>query len=71
MAEFLYIKLGYWFIHSNAKPTVFWRNACILHDTGLEFYQATVSSKHKVHMYIPTGKIQPIYTQLMIVNLYS
>ena len=32
----------------------------ILHDTGLEFYQAIVSSiKHIEHRYILTGKIHP------------
>ena len=38
---FVYVKLGYWFIqillYSNAKLIAFWRNACILHNTGLEF----------------------------------
>ena len=33
----------------------------VLHDTGLEFCQATVSSiKRTVHMYILTGKLHPI-----------
>ena len=41
----------------------FWRNACILHDTGLEFFQATVSSiKCIVHMYILTGVKYTQYT---------
>ena len=31
-------------LYSNAKLIAFWRNACILDDTGLEFCQATVSS---------------------------
>ena len=44
-------------LYSNAKLIAFWRNACILHDTGLEFCQATVRSiKRIVHMYILTGK---------------
>ena len=40
MAEFLYIKLGYWFIQN---PCIAMQNqyACILHDTSLEFCQAT------------------------------
>ena len=39
----------------------------MLHDTGLQFCQATVSSiKRIVHMYILTGKIHPIYIQLAI-----
>ena len=35
--DFLYIKLGYWFIQNrciSVKLIAFWRNACILHDTG-------------------------------------
>ena len=57
---FVYTKL----LYSNAKLIAFWRNACILHDTGLQFCQATVSSiKRTVHMYILTGKIHPIHTQ--------
>ena len=36
----------------------------MLHDTGLEFCKAFVSSfKRIVHMYILTGKIHSIYTQ--------
>ena len=54
-------------LYSNAKLIAFWRNACILHDTDLEFFQATVSSiKRVVHMYILTGKVHPIYTHLPI-----
>ena len=45
----------------------FWRNACILHDTGLEFCQATVSSiKRIVRMYILTGKIHPTGDKLIL-----
>ena len=39
-------------LYSNAKLIAFWRNTCILHDTALEFCQATVSSiKCIVHMF--------------------
>ena len=42
-------------------------NACVLHDTGLEFCQGTVGSiKRIVHMYIPKGKTKQIHTQLAI-----
>ena len=38
-------------LYINSKLIAFWKNACILHDTGLEFCQATVSSiKRVVHM---------------------
>ena len=68
---FVYIKLRYWFIqkphYSDAKLIAFWRNACILYNTRLEFCQAAVSSIMRiVHMSIPTGKIHSIYTQLAI-----
>ena len=43
-------------LYSNSKLIVFWKNACILHGTFLEFCQATVSL---VHRYILTGKIHP------------
>ena len=49
-------------LYSNAKLIAFWKNACILHDTGLEFCQTTVSSiKRMVQLYILTGKV-PQYT---------
>ena len=45
-------------LYSNVKLIAFWRNPCILHDIGLEFCQATISSiKGIVHIYILTGKI--------------
>ena len=47
-------------LYSNAKQIAFWRNACILHDTDLEFCQATVSSiKRIVHMYTLPGQNTP------------
>ena len=70
MAEFVYIAwilLNTKPLYSNAKLIAFWRNAYILHDTSLELSQATVSSvKYIVHMYILTGIILTIYTQLAI-----
>ena len=47
--EFFYIYKAWILVHtklpySNAKLIAFWRNACILHNIGLEFCQATVSS---------------------------
>ena len=52
-------------LYSNVILIAFWRNACILH--GLEFCRATVSSiKRTVHMCIPTGNLNPIYTKLAI-----
>ena len=56
-------------LYSYAKLIALWGNACILHDTGLEFCQATVSStcmKRIIHMYILTGKVHPKYTPLAI-----
>ena len=54
-------------LYSNAKRIAFWRNACIVHDTGLEFCQAAVSYiKCIVHMYILTGEIYTMYAQLTI-----
>ena len=35
-------------LYSNAKLFAFWRNTCILHDTGLELSQATVSSIKRI-----------------------
>ena len=71
---FVYIKLGCWFIqnHRYAKLITYWRNTCILHDTGLGFCQATVSSiKRIVHMYILTGEMHLIYTKNATNGLYS
>ena len=54
-------------LFSNTKLIAVWRSACILHDTGLKFCQATVNFiKRIVHMYILTCKIYPINTQLAI-----
>ena len=40
-------------LYSNTKLIAFWRNVCILHDTNLDFCQATVSYiKRIVHMFI-------------------
>ena len=52
-------------LYSNAKLIAFWRNPCILHDTGLEFCQATVSSsKRIVHMYILVPNIHPTHDKI-------
>ena len=54
-------------LYSNAKLIAFWRNPCILHDTGLEFCQATLSFiKQIVHIYVVIVKILPTYTKLAI-----
>ena len=54
-------------LYSYAKLIAFWRKACILYDNGLKLCQATVSSiKRIVHMYILSGKLHPVYTQLTI-----